>query len=56
MKRFDLYLPEELYEVIKVLSKKYGLSVTKMMIKLLEIGYIKFLSFDKPYLEKDENN
>lgn len=44
MKRFDLYLPDDLYERIKILSKKYHMSNTKMMIKLLEIGYLKFLN------------
>ncbi len=45
MKRFDLYLPIDLYERIKITAKKYGLSVTKMMVKLLEIGYIRFLEW-----------
>lgn len=44
MKRFDLYLPDDLYERIKILSKKYNLSTTKMMIKLLEVGYLRFLN------------
>lgn len=56
MKRFNFWMPTDLYERIKITAKKYGLSMTKMTIKLLEIGYIKFLSFDKSYLEKDENN
>ena len=56
MKRFNFWMPTDLYERIKITAKKYGLSMTKMTIKLLEIGYIKFLSFDKPYLDKDENN
>ena len=45
MKRFDLYLPTDLYERIKITTKKYGLSVTKMIVKLLEIGYIRFLEW-----------
>ena len=40
MRRFNLNIPIDLYERIKVTAKKYGLSVTKMIIKLLEIGYI----------------
>ena len=43
MKRFDLYLPFDLFERISIMAKKYGISRTKMMIKLLEIGYLKFL-------------
>lgn len=54
MKRFDLYLPEDLYERIKILAKKYGLSSTKMMIELLEIGYLRFLGFGGKYYETDE--
>lgn len=43
MRRFNFYLPIELYERIALLAKHYSLSTTKMMIKLLEIGYIDFL-------------
>lgn len=43
MKRFDLYMPNDLYDRIGIMAKKYGLSKTKMIVKLLEIGYIKFL-------------
>lgn len=50
MKRFNFYLPIDLYERIIIMANKYGLSVTKMTIKLLEIGYIKFLQFG----QKDE--
>ena len=45
MRRFNLNMPKDLYERIKVTAKKYGLSVTKMIVKLLEIGYIRFLEF-----------
>ena len=44
MKRFDLYLPDDLFERIRIMSKKYNLSITKMMIQLLEIGYLRFLN------------
>ena len=37
MRRFNFYLPEELFERIKLLSKFYNLSITKIMVKLLEI-------------------
>lgn len=55
MRRFNLYLPVELFERIKLLSKFYNISITKlmadfynipvskMMIQLLEIGYIEML-------------
>ena len=40
MRRFNLYLPVELFERIKLLSKFYNISITKLMVELLEIGYI----------------
>ncbi|MBO5183975.1 MAG: hypothetical protein J6B64_06270 [Bacilli bacterium] len=43
MHRFNFYLPIELYDRIKLMAKFYGISTTKMMIQLLEIGYIKML-------------
>lgn len=43
MRRFNLYLPEELFERIKLLSRFYNISITKLMVKLLEIGYIDML-------------
>lgn len=50
MRRFNFCMPIDLYERIKIMAKKYGLLVTKMIIKILEIGYIKFLEFS----QKDE--
>ena len=44
IKRFDLYMPNDLYKHISILAKKYNLSNTKMIVKLLEIGYLKFLN------------
>lgn len=41
-RRFDLYLPIQLYEKIILLSKHYKISKTKMIIKLLELGYLEF--------------
>lgn len=35
-------MPNDLYEHISILAKKYNLSNTKMIVKLLEIGYLKF--------------
>lgn len=40
MRRFNFYLPEELFERIKLLANYYNISITKLMIELLEIGYI----------------
>lgn len=40
MRRFNLYLPVELFKRIKLLSKFYNISITKLMVELLEIGYI----------------
>ena len=46
-RRFNLYLPEELFERIKLLSKFYNMSITKLMVELLEIGYIDMLDTRK---------
>lgn len=43
MKRFNLYLPEDLFERIKLFVNYYNISITKLMIELLEIGYIDML-------------
>ena len=44
MRRFNFYLPEELFERIKLLSKFYNISTTKIMVELLEIGYVEMLN------------
>lgn len=43
MKKFNVYLPFELFERVKLLAKTYNMSITKMMVQLIEIGYIKML-------------
>ena len=43
MRIFKLYLPFELFDRIKLMAKFYNLSISKMMIQLLEMGYIKML-------------
>jgi len=43
MHRFNFYLPKELYDRIKLMAKFYQVSTTKMMIHLLEMGYLKML-------------
>ena len=47
MRRFNFYLPEELFERIKLLLKFYNLSITKIMVELLEIGYVEMLNTRK---------
>lgn len=47
MRRFNFYLPEELFERIKLLANYYNISITKIMIELLEIGYIDMLDTRK---------
>ncbi len=47
MRRFNLYLPEELFERIKLLAKFYNISITKLMVELLEIGYIDIIDTRK---------
>ena len=43
MRIFKLYLPIELFNRIKLMSKFYGVSISKMMTQLLEMGYLKML-------------
>lgn len=43
MKKFNVYLPFEFFERVKLLAKTYNMSITKMMVELIEIGYIKML-------------
>lgn len=47
MRKFNFYLPEELFERIKLLANYYNISITKLMIELLEIGYIDMLDTRK---------
>ena len=47
MRRFNFCLPEELFERIKLLSKFYNISITKIMVELLEIGYVEMLNTRK---------
>ena len=43
IKRFHINLRLELFERVKLLAKEYNLSINKMMIKLIEIGYLKMI-------------
>lgn len=47
MKRFEFWLPQELFERIKLMAKFYNKPISKMMIELLEIGYIYMLGGKK---------
>lgn len=47
MRRFNFFLPEELFERIKLLANYYNIYITKLMIELLEIGYIDMLDTRK---------
>ena len=43
MRRFDFWLPIDLFNRIKLMSKFYGVSISKMMTQLLEMGYLKMI-------------
>ena len=43
MKKFNVYLPFELFERVKLMAKNYNKFITKMMVELIEFGYIKTL-------------
>ena len=43
MRRFDFWLPIDLFNRIKLMANFYKLDISKMMIKLLEVGYLKML-------------
>lgn len=43
MHRFNVYIPIELFERIKLMANFYKIHISKMMTQLLEIGYLKML-------------
>ena len=45
MKKFNVYLPLELFERVKLMAKTYKKSITKMMVELIEIGYEKISKY-----------
>ena len=49
MHRFNVYIPVDLFNRIKLMAEYYNLKISKMMIKLLEIGYIDMLKGDDDY-------
>lgn len=54
MKRFNLYIPIELFERIKVLANYYKISTSKAMVHLLEIGYLEFIK-NKEEINENKN-
>ncbi|MBO5184065.1 MAG: hypothetical protein J6B64_06730, partial [Bacilli bacterium] len=46
MKRFCIRLRIELYDRVKLLAKHYNMSINKMVIRLIEIGYMKMIGDD----------
>lgn len=46
MRRFDFNISEELFNQIKLMASFYKLPVSKMMIQLLEIGYLEMLKME----------
>ena len=47
MKRFNFWLPFDLFNHIQIEAQKYNISTTKMMITLLEIGLEKFMNYGR---------
>jgi len=43
MRRFDFNLREKLFNRIKLMTNFYKISISEMMIQLLEIGYTEML-------------
>lgn len=43
MKKINVYLSFELFERVKLIAKSYNKSITKKIVELIEIGYIKML-------------
>lgn len=43
MRRYDFWLPIDLFNRIKLMANSYGKHISKMMIQILEVGYIEIL-------------
>ena len=43
MKRFNYWLPEDLFDRIKLMANYYRVPIAKMMTQLLEMGYLKMI-------------
>jgi len=46
MRRFDFNIPIELFDQIKLMACFYKVPVSKMMMQLLEIGYLGMLKME----------
>lgn len=46
MRRFDFNIPEELFNQIKLMANFYNIPISKMMIELLELGYLEMLKME----------
>ena len=57
MKRYEFYLPIELFDRVKLLAQRYGKSVPKLMIYLIEVGYLEMIKLEgnAEELKKQEN-
>jgi len=53
MRIFKLYLPIELFDRIKLMADFYQISITKMMIQLMEMGYLEMLKINTKELRKE---
>ena len=54
MRRFDFWLPIDLFNRINLMAKHYKVYTSKMMIQLLEMGYIDMLKggYDNEIINK----
>jgi len=54
MRRFDFYLPVDLFNRIKLMANFYNIPISKMVIRLLEMGYIDMLKggYDNEVINK----
>jgi hypothetical protein len=43
MRRFDFWLPIDLFNRIKLMAQHYKVHISKMMIQLLEMGYLEMI-------------
>lgn len=43
MRRFDFWLPIDLFNRINLMAKHYKVYTAKMMIQLLEMGYLEMI-------------
>lgn len=54
MRRFNFWLPIDLFNRIKLMAQFYGIHISKMMVQLLEMGYIDMLKggYDNEVINK----